>query len=350
MHQRMKLKKKMSLASILFVITCALEIQCSIDVRKTVSHEERWGIYILDLATEKVELIYTSPQRISGLHLDNKGETLVFTQRINGDNEKNEEIYIMKIDGSGLRRITENAVMDTYPCWSPDSSKIAFLSWRDETMDIYITDIDGNVKKLYDSGFHDGDIDWVDDTIVFTRNSQIWMMNSNGTNPHKITDPPRAGEWGNAVLPFGDYDPRLSPDGTRILFERMVADESPHGNYNIYVINADGSHEQALTDTGYTQGLANWSHKGDRILYSVTAIGEEGKYDIYLMNADGTENRNITPQYFPENFLCHSPIFSSDDSKVFFIGEWWEQASGFGILLAFLGLFAALLGKRTLRK
>jgi hypothetical protein len=35
-------------------------------------------------------------------------------------------------------------------------------------------------------------------------------------------------------------------------------------------------------------------------------------------------NGNITPDYFPANFLCHSPIFSVDDDQVFFVGQWWE--------------------------
>ena len=46
-----------------------------------------------------------------------------------------------------------------------------------------------------------------------------------------------------------------------------------------------------------------------------------------MMNADGTDNHNITPDYFPAEFLCHTPVFSIDDSKIFFIGEWWEWSS-----------------------
>jgi hypothetical protein len=42
------------------------------------------------------------------------------------------------------------------------------------------------------------------------------------------------------------------------------------------------------------------------------------------MNSDGTNNRDITPDYFPNDFLCHSAVFSNDDSVIYFIGEWWE--------------------------
>jgi Tol biopolymer transport system component len=136
--------------------------------------------------------------------------------------------------------------------------------------------------------------------------------------------PPDAGVWGNANLPFGDYDPRLSPDGSKIAFERLEDDVSQHGNYNIYIVDADGSDETRLTDSGYSQGIVSWSHPGDKMAFVVAAIGEEGKYDIYMMNSDGSNITNITPAYFPPDFLCHTPVFSADDSRIYFIGEWWE--------------------------
>lgn len=229
------------------------------------------------------------------------------------------------VDGTNFQRLTDNDFWDLYPVWSPGDSQIAFLSFREQDLDIYVMRSNGDsVRKLYDSGFHDADPSWGNERIAFTRNSQIWTIRDDGTDPVRLTDPPRAGEWGNANLPFGDYDPRWSPDGTKIVFERLEYDSSIHGNYNIFVINPDGSGETRLTDSGYSQGLANWSRAGDRIVYIVAAIGTNGKYDLYMMNADGTNNRNITPGYFPANFLCQAAMFSADDSKIFFTGEWWE--------------------------
>jgi TolB protein len=126
-------------------------------------------------------------------------------------------------------------------------------------------------------------------------------------------------------LPFGDYDPRLSPDGSQVVFERLWDDQSPHGNYDLFLLDLASGQETRLTTTGYSQGLASWSHSGQQVVYIVAAIGLEGQYDLYLMNADGTENRNITPAYFPPEFLCHSVEFSSDDSALFFVGEWWQE-------------------------
>jgi dipeptidyl aminopeptidase/acylaminoacyl peptidase len=302
--------------------------------KKEVPHEGKWGIYLYDFETEKTELVYSSANKISRIRLNNAGDRLVFYQQIGDGSECTvedspinvcEEICSIGVDGDDYRRLTDNDQCDLVPCWSDDDSQIFFLSFR-ETLDIFVMDADGgNIREVYDSGFHDSDLHCSDGKLVFTRNSQIWMMNEDGTGLTQVTDPPRAGEWGNAVLPFGDYDPNLSPDGGRIVFERLVDDETSHGNYNLYVINADGSGETALTDSGYTQGMAVWSHSGEQIVYLISAIGNEGKYDFAIMNSDGSENRDIAPEYFPADLLCHDAIFSSDDAAVFFVGEWYSD-------------------------
>ena len=269
---------------------------------------------------------------ISRIRLNNAGDRLIFSQDFDNETEFvvegspikiYEEICSISVDGEDFRRITNDVFWDLIPNWSVDDSAIFFLSFR-ETLDIFRMDTKGNnITEVYDSGFHDSDIHTSNGKLVFTRSSTIWIINEDGTGATQVTNPPRAGEWGDAVLPFGDYDPNLSPDGNSIVFERLVNDETTHGNYNIYIINVDGSGEKAITDTGYTQGLPVWSHSGKQIVFAVGAIENEGKYDIYITNSDGTENRRITPEYFPEEFLCHHPIFSEDDARIIFVGEWY---------------------------
>jgi len=336
----LQVNKKIVVSAIIILIAALVfavfitKIDLFISGDKEVPHEGKWGIYVLDLETEKTELVYSSVNKISRARLNNAGDQLVFYQQIGNGSEcvvegspinLCEEICSIRVDGENYRRLTDNEYWDLVPCWSSDDSQIVFLSFR-ETLDIFVMDADGsNIVKVYDSGFHDSDLHCSNGKIVFTRNSQIWMIDVDGTNLAQVTESPGAGEWGNAVLPFGDYDPNLSPDGNTIVFERLVDDKTSHGNYNIYVTNLDGSGETAITDTGYTQGLPVWSHSGERIVYLVGAIGNEGKYDIYLMSSDGSENRNVTPEYFPADFLCHDPVFSKDDSKIFFVGEWYSD-------------------------
>lgn len=291
-----------------------------------VPHETQWGIYSLELSTREVSLIYSSAEEIfSVLRLNPAGDRLVFSQRIGGATDEQLEICSLGADGTGFRRLTNNSYWDLYPAWSPDGTKIAFLSLRQTDLDIYVMNADGsNERLLYDSGSHDADISWAGNRIAFTSGFRIWGINDDGTAPVLITNPAQAGTWGNANLPVGDYDPALSPDGTKIAFERLEDASPAHGGYNIFTINSDGSGETRLTGTGYAQGMPVWSRGGDKIVYIVAAINDQGIYHLYTINPDGTDSRDITPDYFPPGFLCHSAVFSGDDSKIYFIGQWWQ--------------------------
>jgi Tol biopolymer transport system component len=291
-------------------------------------HDKRYGIYVMDLATKATDLIYTSGNSLHRVHENPAGTALVFQEDFGSDTFHDSEICRIDTDGSGYRRLTDNTWLDAYPSWSPDGSEILFLSWPDyplNTMDIFLMNAEGaNPERLYDSGFHDGDCYWVDSLIVFTRQSQIWLMRDDGTGARQVTDYARAGEEGNADLPFGDYDPRLDPSGTVICFDRMVDDESPSGNYDFYTITTERTQEQAITHTGWQQFIAEWSHAGDHLLFTMAAKGGGGIYDLYMMNPDGSEVVDIIPSNWPQELLCSHGVFSRDDSKVYFVGEWWE--------------------------
>jgi TolB protein len=296
------------------------------DAQSTVPHEGKYGIYVLDLATEKVELLYSTDKEIytSALRLNTQVEKLVFAQKTDA-NDESTEIFTIDVDGQNLLRLTDNSYWDLYPVWSPDGTRIAFLSKRDNDFDIYMMNADGSdTYMFYDSGSHDADIDWAGGTVVFTSGFNIWSIKDDGTGLTQITNPTNAGQWGQANLPIGDYDPRLRPDGLTIVFERLEDPSSPHGNYNIFTVNSDGTQETRLTNSNYSQGLARWSHSGDKIVYGVATMNNEGKYDMHMMDADGSDNRSVTPEYFASNFLCYSPIFSQADSEVYFIGQWYE--------------------------
>ena len=61
----------------------------------------------------------------------------------------NNEIFLLNVDGSGAKNLTESKGSNTDPAWSPDGKKIAFVSDRNGTRDIYLMDADGkNVKQL----------------------------------------------------------------------------------------------------------------------------------------------------------------------------------------------------------
>lgn len=109
----------------------------------------------MDLATQQTALVYSSSEEIHGsaLSLDSSGEVLSFAQKIGGTGDGQLEICTVKTDGTGFLRLTNDAVMDVYPAWSPDGSHLAFLSMRAPTLQLFQIGFDGSDEHLlYDPG------------------------------------------------------------------------------------------------------------------------------------------------------------------------------------------------------
>ena len=138
--------------------------------------------------------------------------------------------------------------------------------------------------------------------IAFTNdrdgNWDIYVMNSDGSGETRLTE--RSGyDWG----------PVWSPDGQLIAFA-----SERNGDWNIFVMNADGSGVTQLTNhPGYDVEPA-WSASGEQIAFSST--GDEGP-DIYVMNADGSGVTQLTnhPGYDVE------PAWSPDGRLIAFASD-----------------------------
>src|SRR4030042_3185713 len=82
--------------------------QYSSPTSTTVPHEGDWGIYALDLSTQDVELIWCTKEAISHLCLNHAGDEFAFSCRIGGPADSNEELSVIRVDGTGLRQLTSN--------------------------------------------------------------------------------------------------------------------------------------------------------------------------------------------------------------------------------------------------
>jgi TolB protein len=99
----------------------------------------------------------------------------------------------------------------------------------------------------------------------------IYVMNADGSDLTRLTDDPA---W--------DGLPAWSSDGRRIAFISNRDD-----NTNIYVMNADGSDLTRLTDNPADDEFPAWSPDGQQIAFK--SVDDQGNYDIYVMNADGSD-------------------------------------------------------------
>jgi Tol biopolymer transport system component len=102
-------------------------------------------------------------------------------------------IYVINIDGSNERRLTENE--GSYPIWSPDGQQIAFVAaYNDKqlALDLSIMDADGtNVHRLAVGGHVHGGPAWSPDgqEIAFTGGSSICIVNIDGSGLRRLTTP-----------------------------------------------------------------------------------------------------------------------------------------------------------------
>ena len=83
-------------------------------------------------------------------------------------------------------------------------------------------------------------------------------------------------------IPMMTGFPHGSPDNERIAF---ASDRD--GNYEIYVMDADGKNQQRLTESRQTDWDPSWSPDGERIAFASDRKGDFENFEIYVMDADG---------------------------------------------------------------
>lgn len=119
-------------------------------------------------------------------------------------------------------------------------------------------------------------------------NFEIYVMYADGGGQVRLTENP--GE---------DYSPAWSPDGARIAFV-----STRDGNAEIYVMNADGSGQTRLTNNSASDIAPAWTSDGSKIAF---VTNRDGNDEIYLMNPDGGSQTNLTNHEADEASFSFSP-------------------------------------------
>ena len=214
---------------------------------------------------------------------------------------RDELIYVVNADGSRPRSVvpcTGSCAGQEAPAWSPDGTEIAFASGGVKYEQIWIVGVHGtNLRRLTKPDGLDADPQWSPDgrSIVFRRidpfrprkGYALFVINTDGSGERRLTP------W---ALRAGDH-PDWSPDGKQILFRANV--EGPRTiSSNLYTIRPDGSGLRQLTHArgGTVQHLsAGFSPDGKWITFSRTpGIGKDGNADVFVMRANGSGVRNVT--------------------------------------------------------
>jgi serine/threonine protein kinase/Tol biopolymer transport system component len=182
------------------------------------------------------------------------------------------QIYLINTDGTGLQLITSMDNGACEPSWSPDGSRLVFISpcrTRGE---------------FFDNTYND---------------SSLYMINADGTGLTTLT-----------IIPGSDNDPAWSPDGTRIAFT-SVRD----GRKEIYTLAVDTGIVTRLTNS--TGDIENsqpaWSPFSNQIAYTVKRFGA---YQIWVMSDTGTSNVQIARS--GQQLWDYLPTWGTDGQTILF--------------------------------
>jgi Tol biopolymer transport system component len=270
------------------------------------------------------------PPRAPGLAGASDGRLVLAFSQTGADQISNgfDELFVMRLDGGQLHRLTFSPWDETHPSWSPDGRRLAFVSDRGGTGEaddeIWVMRSDGtHQRRLTHNKLWDRTPAWspTGKWIAFSRGAgartqgdtvvagcpgtfgwQIYLMRPNGT--------------GTRVLGQG-YGPAWSPDGRLIAYSRDGA---------IVISRADGTGVRAVT-TGSRKGSAfdsdpSWSPDGRRLAFARGSGCGGLDDDIYVIDADGRNLRRLThgvslsrPRRHPEN---GTPSWSPDGRLIMF--------------------------------
>jgi Tol biopolymer transport system component len=214
-----------------------------------------WPLYDYQLYTAKADgsdlrPIAPAPGSYNAEATISKDGWIVFTSTRDGDLD----LYKMRLDGSGLTRLTSTPGYDGGAFFSPDGKRIVWRASRPAAgaeLDDYRALL---ARKL-----------------VRPRRLEIWVMNADGTDARQVT-----------TLEAASFAPFFHPDGRRIIFASNARD--PRGpNFDLYLVGDDGTGLERLTTYEGFDGFPMFSPDGKKLVFASNRNGRRpGETNIFI--------------------------------------------------------------------
>jgi TolB protein len=161
----------------------------------------------------------------------------------------NQDICTIDLNGKVINRVTSHSGINVSPAFSPDGSKIAFVSNRSGSPQIYVRDpSQGTDERISFNGNYNTSPSWsrlnrIAFCGMYEGNFEIFTIDPDGRNLRRLTE-----NQGN------NEDPCWSPDGRYIVFS-----SSREGGFHLYLMNANGQNQRRVTFLKGQETSPSWS-------------------------------------------------------------------------------------------
>jgi dipeptidyl aminopeptidase/acylaminoacyl peptidase len=209
-------------------------------------------------------------------------------------------IWIVDVGGTKLRELTRGSWRDSAPAWSPDSSKIAFLSDRDGTTQIHVLFVaTGDLAQLTHVERTPGSLAWSPDgrQIAFTTT----VLNEDPILPVQLPKRPRGAEWAKGATIVD-----------RLAWARDGEGPVEKGDTHVFIVDAvAGGTPRQITDGAFDHANPEWSADG-RTVYASGIRKPDAEYlnndsEIYAIDLGTMAVTALTDRKGPDGNPTVSP-------------------------------------------
>lgn len=198
------------------------------------------------------------------------------------ENERS-EIYVQTLRSGARERVSSRAGVNGAPAWSPDGRQLALTLSRDDgNLDIYTLDLGSQVlTRLTRRPSIETEAAWSPD------GRYIYFTSDRGGAPQIYRIAAKGGDQPERVTFEGRYNarPRASPDG-----KQVAVVHNDRGNYRIAAVDLGRGFTQVLTD-GSLDESPSFAPNGETLIYATV---EAGQGVLATVSADGRIRQRIS--------------------------------------------------------
>lgn len=177
------------------------------------------------------------------------------TETTPGSEPARAQLWILPLSGGEAQAVTHLKNGVTSFQWSPDSKRFVVLSLTGPSDAVAPAARKSDVRHYTHIDYKFNDTGWYDD-----KRSHLWIVDPAGNSEKQITS---GNDW-------NDTDPQWSPDSTRIAFvsDRTGREYDEEHNKDVWVISIDGGPLTKISDHAFDDTQPRWSPDGSRIAFA----------------------------------------------------------------------------------